>query len=79
MGFAQTVFKRATRRVWVRVMERAGKLVGRWVDTSADAPDYHYAPKRDLYRKIQEKEAQAADAPDDHDHDHGHSHDHGRR
>lgn len=68
MSFAQTVFKRATRRVWVRVMERAGKLVGRWVDTSADSPDYRYAPKRDVYRHMQ---AQNAAGDHDHDHDHG--------
>lgn len=75
MGFAQNVFRRATRRLWVRVMERAGKLVGRWVDTSADAPDSRFAPKRDVYRHMNA----AAEAEHDHDHDHGHDHGRGGR
>jgi hypothetical protein len=52
MSLASTLLRRVTRRVWVRVMERAGKLVGRWVDTSADAPDARFAPKRDVYRTM---------------------------
>ncbi len=67
MGFAQTVFRRATRRLWVRVMERAGKLVGRYVDTSADAPDSRSTPKRDVYRHMNAAAAEAeAQAEPDH-------------
>lgn len=68
MGLARTLLTRFTRRAWVRVMARAGRFVGRWVDTSADAPEASYAPKRNLYEKLN---ADADGGGHDHDHDHG--------
>jgi hypothetical protein len=52
MGLARTLLrrwfsKRAT--VW---LDRLGRGVGRWVDTSADAPEAAYQPKRDVYRNL---------------------------
>ena len=54
MSVARTLIRKATRNLWVRVMNRAGPLVGMAVDTSADAPDTGYQPKRDLYSKMAE-------------------------
>jgi hypothetical protein len=53
MGFASNVLRRASKRMWVRWMDRAGGLVGRWVDTSADAPASRFAPKRNLYQTLE--------------------------
>ena len=57
MGVATSLFRKATKNVWVRVMNRAGRLVGFAVDTSADAPEAGYQPKRDLYSKMAEEGA----------------------
>ena len=42
-------------------MERAGRLVGRWVDTSADAPSGQFEEKRDLYDQLAEQENEGKD------------------
>src|SRR5690606_33558804 len=68
MGIARTLLGKAGRGLWLRVMNRAGRLVGRVVDTSADAPDYNYKPKRDLYEKMQQEGARDGDRGHDHDH-----------
>lgn len=55
-------------RVWSKFMDRVGsKVVSGMADTSSDAPNAHFKPKRDLYRHMEEAE---------HAHDHGHDHDH---
>lgn len=66
MSFLGTVARRASKRLMTRLLDRAGKLVGRVVDTSADAPDSRFVPKRDLYAKMGHEA----------DHDHGHDHQH---
>ncbi|MAY82342.1 MAG: hypothetical protein CL930_16370 [Deltaproteobacteria bacterium] len=45
------------KKAWVRVMDRVGgKLVSGMADTSSDAPDSRFVPKRDLYSKMVSKE-----------------------
>ncbi len=72
MSMIGTVVRRAGQRWWVRVLNRAGKWVGQVVDTSADAPESRFKPKRDLYSKMSTAEVQAADEEDSHDHGHSH-------
>lgn len=52
MGLAAVVLRRAGRKAWTRMLARAGTLVARWVDTSADAPEHRSQPKRDLYAHL---------------------------
>jgi hypothetical protein len=51
------------RRALTRLMDRVGgKLVTGLADTSSDAPDARYKPKRDLYSKMVAEEAAQSDA-----------------
>ena len=94
MAVTTRILKSLTKKAWTRFLDKfGGQLVSGMADTSADAPSAGYAPKRDVYRKMQEQrrvvagvedEAEpevdaAADDEDDadHGHDHGHDHDHG--
>ncbi len=70
MALASRAFKKITQRAWTRVMDRiGGRLVSRMADTSADAPNAYYKPKRDLYARMQAEASgqassgQAAPAP----------------
>jgi len=50
--------KTAARKGWTRFMDKVGsKFVAGIADTSSDAPDAHYAPKRDLYAQMQTEAA----------------------
>lgn len=72
-----TIARKAGKRLVTRLLDRAGSLVGRVVDTSADAPDSRFVPKRDLYAKMNAApEPEAPEEDHGHDHDHGHAHDH---
>jgi hypothetical protein len=54
---AKNLVRAAARRVYTRFMDRVGsKVVAGIADTSSDAPNAFYEPKRDLYRKIVEEE-----------------------
>lgn len=93
MSTASRILRRAAKRTATKLMDKFGqRLVSGMADTSSDAPNAAYAPKRDLYSKMKdgggdapapaaEPPAAAAPAPADdghgHDHGHGHSHDHG--
>ncbi len=45
------------RKAMTRLMDRVGgKLVSGLADTSSDAPDSRFKPKRDLYSKMTENE-----------------------
>jgi len=58
-GFAAKLARRAV----TRLMDRVGsKLVSGIADTSSDAPDARYKPKRDLYSKMAAEEAAKKDA-----------------
>ncbi len=85
MSIASRLLKNVVKKASTKVMDRVGgRLVSGMADTSADAPDAHYEPKRNLYEQMQKgqvdasgRPTEAAEAPeDDHGHDHGHSHDH---
>jgi hypothetical protein len=57
MGIARNLFKTAARGVYTRLMDRVGsKVVAGIADTSSDAPDAFYQPKRDVYRQMVEDE-----------------------
>ncbi len=48
------MLKTAARRVWTQIMDRVGgKFVAGFADTSSDAPDARYQPKRNLYAQMQ--------------------------
>jgi hypothetical protein len=57
-SIAGKMVKTAARRTWTRFMDKVGgKFVAGIADTSSDAPDAHYQPKRNLYAQMQEQEA----------------------
>ena len=59
-SIAGKMVKTAARRTWTRFMDKVGsKFVAGIADTSSDAPDAHYKPKRNLYAQMQEQEAAA--------------------
>lgn len=54
-GFVSGALKRA----WSKIMDRiGGRLVSGMADTSSDAPNARFAPKRDVYRHMEEEKAQ---------------------
>ena len=69
-SIAGRIVKVAARRAWTRFMDRVGgKVVAGMADTSSDAPDARYPPKRNLYAKMQAESRSAgaggADKTDD--------------
>lgn len=59
-ALAKNLARAAARRIYHRLMDRVGgKLVAGMADTSADAPNAFYEPKRDVYREIVEEERRA--------------------
>jgi hypothetical protein len=65
-SIAGGLVKAAVRRTWTRLMDRVGgKFVAGFADTSSDAPDAHYKPKRNLYAQMQAEEAAAKTAEGD--------------
>jgi len=59
MGIAKRLLKGAARGVYTRFMDRVGgKVIAGFADTSSDAPDAYYEPKRDVYKKMVEEQAQ---------------------
>ena len=83
MSLASKVIKNAARRGWTRVVSRFGaRFVSGMADTSADAPDAHFEPKRNLYERMQRGEVdetghESPAAEPEPEQEHGHSHDHG--
>lgn len=64
-SIAGRMVKVAARRVWTRLLDRVGgKMVAGMADTSSDAPDASYPPKRNLYAQMQAGAGQADDADD---------------
>ncbi len=69
---AERMVKMAARRTWTRFMDRVGgKFISGFADTSSDAPDAHYKPKRNLYAQMQAQEAQAGASVGDEQGDRG--------
>jgi len=59
-SIAGRMLKTAARRAWMRFMDQVGsKFVAGIADTSSDAPDAHFKPKRNLYAEMQQQEADA--------------------
>ena len=55
--------KGVAKKAMTRLMDRVGgKLVSGMADTSSDAPDSRFKPKRDLYAKIVADEKEAKDS-----------------
>ena len=49
----RSIAGRLAKKAMTRLMDRVGgKLVSGMADTSSDAPDSRFKPKRDLYAKI---------------------------
>ncbi len=59
MGIGTRFLKNAARGVYTRLMDKVGgRFVAGIADTSADAPDAYYTPKRDRYSQmVAEEEA----------------------
>ena len=65
-SIAGRMMKTAARKGWIRFMDRGGsKVVAGFADTSSDAPDAHYAPKRNLYAQMQQQELDGAESQGD--------------
>ena len=88
MSLPSRLLKNVAKKGWTKVMDRVGgRLVSGMADTSADAPDARFEPKRNLYEQMQQGKVdssgrstevaeESADDDHDHSHSHGHSHDH---
>jgi hypothetical protein len=73
MAVSTRILKSLGKKAWTRFLDRfGGRLVSGMADTSADAPSAGYAPKRDLYRKMQEQRMAVGGEDDGDGHDHGH-------
>ena len=72
MGIARNLLKTAAKRVSTRLMDKVGsRVVAMTTDTSSDAPDAFYEPKRSLYEEmVANEKAEEAAAANDPDHDH---------
>ena len=85
MGFGRRVARGMLRRAGTSMLDKVGRRLVRTLgDTSSDAPDAAFAPKRNLYEQMRSGEVdevgKAVDASgEDHDHDHDHGHDHGHK
>jgi len=87
MSLPSRLLKNVAKKGWTKVMDRVGgRLVSGMADTSADAPDARFEPKRNLYEQMQQGKVDSSgrstevaeeSADDDHDHSHSHSHSHG--
>ena len=59
----RSIAGRMAKKALTRLMDRVGgKLVSGMADTSADAPDSRFKPKRDLYAKMVADEQETMDS-----------------
>lgn len=59
---SRSIAGRMAKKALTRFMDRVGsKLVSGMADTSADAPDSRFKPKRDLYAKMVAEEQETAE------------------
>ncbi len=55
MGLARNLVRSTVKQVYTRLMDRVGsKVVAGMTDTSSDAPNAFYTPKRQLYEEMVE-------------------------
>ncbi|MEE2750306.1 MAG: hypothetical protein VX519_02665 [Myxococcota bacterium] len=60
MGITRNLLKTAAKKVTTRLMDRVGgRVVAMTTDTSSDAPDAFYAPKRSLYQEMVAESSQS--------------------
>jgi len=81
MGIGRKLMKGMARKMGNTVIDKVGRrLVHTLGDTSSDAPDAAFEPKRNLYEQMQRGEVDASGRSPglsgDHDHDHDHDHGH---
>lgn len=64
MGITRRLLKAAVQSIYTKTMDRVGsKMVAGMTDTSSDAPNAYYTPKRNLYESmVAEEEARSAEA-----------------
>lgn len=67
MGITRRLLKAAVQSAYTKTMDKVGsKVVAGMTDTSSDAPNAYYTPKRNVYEKLVEEEANnAADEAED--------------
>ncbi len=59
MGITRRLIKSAVQTAYTKAMDRVGsKVVAGMTDTSSDAPNAYYTPKRSLYETMVEEEGQ---------------------
>ena len=57
MGITRRLLKAAVQSVYTKTMDKVGsKVVAGMTDTSSDAPNAYYTPKRNLYESMVEQE-----------------------
>ena len=62
----RSIAGRMAKKALTRLMDRVGgKLVSGMADTSADAPDSRFKPKRDLYAKMVADERESTGVDDE--------------
>jgi hypothetical protein len=62
MGVTRNLLKNAVKSVTTKLMDQVGgKLVATIADTSSDAPDAYYTPKRNKFAEMVAAEAAEAD------------------
>ncbi len=55
MGLARNLVRSTVKQLTTRLMDRVGsKVVAGMADTSSDAPNAYYTPKRQLYEEMVE-------------------------
>lgn len=73
MGIGRKLVKGIGRKLGTTMMDKVGrKLVHTLGDTSSDAPDAAFKPKRNLYEQMKAGEVDETGAAHAHDHDHDH-------
>jgi len=62
MGITRRLLKAAVQSAYTKTMDKVGsKVVAGMTDTSSDAPNAYYTPKRNLYEKLVEEESKQSD------------------
>lgn len=87
MGIGRKLVKGMARKAGNTLLDKVGRrLVHTLGDTSSDAPDAAFEPKRNMYEQMRRGEVDASgrsteaaepEADHGHSHSHGHDHDHG--
>ena len=67
MGIAKKLLRGTAKGLYTRLMDKVGsRVVAVATDTSSDAPDAFYAPKRNLYAQmVSEEQGEEETGPDE--------------